>query len=478
MKLRLTIVSVLLGFALILGGLAVTAPPLQSLMQASKTRADIVEKAQRAVVHIKVEKTVSQPNRMSSPFGSPQDEFFKRFFPGMRLPQFDRIPKQDQEFRQQGQGSGSIIDPEGYILTNNHVIEGTDKITVHLIDGRQFPAEIVGTDPLSDIAVIKISGENLPTIPIGNSEDMRTGETVIAIGNPFGLSNTVTMGIISAKGRSNMGIVDYENFIQTDAAINPGNSGGPLINLEGKIIGVNTAIFSKNGSYQGIGFSVPINMAQHIMTDLIENGSVSRGWLGVNIQNITPELAKAFAVETSKGALVVGVLEDSPAKKAGLRRGDVIVALNQENILSSDDLRNKVGLITPESKVSFKVIRQGRAEDVDVQLGKRPSNKQLSQVPIQETNSIGVKVQNLTPELAKKFDVQQKAGIVIVEVAENSEAFNAGLRVGNIIQEINRQSIVDVKSFEEALEKADLEKGILLLVSTRQQSQYLVLKTG
>ncbi len=466
MKIRFLLISAFLGFALIFGGLATTIPPLESLMQASKTRADIVEQAQKAVVHIKVEKTLQ--NQAQTP---------NRFFPGMRPPQFQQSPRQPQEYKQQGQGSGSIIDPAGYILTNNHVIRDTDKIMVYLSDGRKFPAKIVGTDPLSDIAVIKISGEDLPVLSLGNSEEIRTGETVIAIGNPFGLSNTVTMGIISAKGRSNIGIVDYENFIQTDAAINPGNSGGPLINLEGKIVGVNTAIFSKNGGYQGIGFSVPINMAQHIMKDLIEKGRVSRGWLGVNIQDITPELAQSFGIESSKGSLVVGVLNGSPAEKAGLTRGDVIVGLDQEIILNSNDLRNKVGLITPDSTVAFKVVRQGIPTNFDVHLGERPSNEKLSQRSFHEANSLGIKVQNLTPELAKKFGHQQKTGVIINHVVSHSEAFKAGLRAGNIIQEINRQIITDIKSFEEALENADIKKGILLLIGTQQGARYLILKS-
>ena len=481
MKVRFILISALLGFAIILGGLAATSPPVQSLIQASKTRADIVEIAQKAVVHIKVEKTRYHRNNSQNPFGSSQEELFDRFFPRMRPPQsrqFPAVPRQPDAYKQEGQGSGSIIDQEGYILTNNHVVGDADKIRVRLSDGRVFPAKIIGSDPLSDIAVIKIEGDELPVLPIGNSAEIRTGETVIAIGNPFGLSNTVTMGIISAKGRSDLGLqgVVYEDFIQTDAAINPGNSGGPLINLEGKIIGVNTAIFSRNGGYQGIGFSVPINMAQHIMNELIENGQVSRGWLGVSIQDITPELAQAFGIENSKGSLVVGVLTDSPAAKSGFKRGDIIVGLNEEPILNSDDLRNKVGLTKPDSTVQFKVFRQGSVARVDVQLGERPFKKQVNQRSFHTVESMGIAVQKLTPELAKQFGHEQKSGIIINQVSPNSPAFQAGLRVGNIILEINRQSIPDLDSFEDALEKADLKKGILLLVGTQQGARYLILK--
>ena len=481
MKIRFFLVAALLGFAVVLGGLAATAPPLQSLIQQSKARADIVEEAQKAVVYIKVEKNIQnfQGNGTQMPFDSLPEEFKKRFFPDNppHSRSFPFGPQLPRDFKQQGHGSGTIISEEGYILTNNHVIGDADKITVVLNDGREFSAEIIGKDPQSDIAVVKIDGEDLPALATGNSNEIRIGETVIAIGSPYGLSNTVTMGIVSAKGRSNIGLVDYENFIQTDAAINPGNSGGPLINLEGKIIGVNTAIFSRSGGYQGIGLSVPINMAQHIMEALITEGKVTRGWLGVSIQNLTPELAQAFAVENSQGALVVSVLNGSPAAKAGLQRGDIIVSFNQDLITSSDDLRNKVGLAAPETMAALKVIRDGEEIDINLQLGERPASGKTSPDLMEKVNSLGISVQKMNPELAEKFGYQEKSGVIITQVIPDSIAFQAGLRADNMIQEVNQEIIADVESFKEAVEKANLKEGILLLVSTPDGSRYLVLKS-
>lgn len=476
MKTRFVLISICLGIAVIFGGLAATAPPVQSLIQASKTRADIVEEAQKAVVHIRVEKS-SQPIPMQGhqhPFGS--EELFKRLFPGMPKGSFP-APPQQRGFKQQGQGSGVIINEEGHILTNNHVVGGSDKILVQLNDGREFPGKIIGADSLSDIAVIKIDGEGFAHLPFGNSDDIRIGETVIAIGNPFGLSNTVTMGIVSAKGRSNIGLVDYENFIQTDAAINPGNSGGPLINLEGAIVGINTAIFSQSGGYQGIGFSVPINMAQHIMQELIENGNVSRGWLGVHIQDITPDLVQAFDLENSKGSLVAKVVNGSPAQKAGLQQGDVIVSFNESLIENSSDLRNKVGLAQPNTKAALKVVRKGMMKEIAVDLGLLPKSNEGTNPALPETNFLGIELQNLTPELAKKLNTAQDSGVLIAQVKPDSVAHQAGLKAGFIIQEVNRQPVRDIPSFQEAVQASDLEEGILLLVASQKGSRYTILKS-
>ena len=268
---------------------------LEQLIRESKTRAALVQNVQKAVVHIKVEKILrdSQGQPLNNPYDLYNEEFFKRFFPGIKPP--ERQP--GQPFRQEGMGSGTIISQEGFILTNHHVVGEADQILVKLYDGKEVRAKIVGTDPESDIAVIKIEGDGYSALTIGNSKELMVGESVIAVGNPFGLTQTVTYGIVSAKGRTNVGINEYENFIQTDAAINPGNSGGPLVNLRGEIVGVNSAIYSRSGGYQGIGFAVPINMAQRIMDDLINKGTVSRGWLGVGIQDVTQDLAQAFNLE-------------------------------------------------------------------------------------------------------------------------------------------------------------------------------------
>jgi len=297
---------------------------LEQMIRASKTRAILVQNVRKAVVHIKVEKIVRNPDgkMLNNPMDLYNDEFFRRFFPELRPPK-NQQPKKPQnpnrEFRQQGMGSGSIIDSKGYILTNHHVVGEADRILVILYDGTEKEAKLVGTDPETDIAVIKIEGNGLPVLPMGNSDEILVGEDVIAVGNPFGLIQTVTYGIVSAKGRSNVGINEYENFIQTDAAINPGNSGGPLVSLRGEIIGVNSAIYTRSGGYQGIGFAVPINMARKIMRDLINTGSVSRGWLGVGIQDVSHDLMQAFKLENTKGSLITGVMQDTPAQKAGMR---------------------------------------------------------------------------------------------------------------------------------------------------------------
>ncbi len=451
---------------------------LQALVEASQARAEIVDKVQKAVVHIKVEKTLNtsrHPSTLNNPYDLFNDEFFDRFFPGMRPDRRPRFPQQRQ-FKQEGLGSGSIIDSKGHILTNNHVVGEADKIMVRLTDGREFEAKLVGADPLSDIAVIKIDGEDLSQLPFGNSDEVRVGESVIAIGNPFGLSYTVTMGIVSAKGRSNVGIVDYENFIQTDAAINPGNSGGPLINLKGQIIGVNTAIFTKSGGYQGIGFAVPINMAQHIMNELIAEGKVSRGWLGVGIQDITPDLAKNFGIKNNQGALIASVMPQSPAANAGLQQGDVIVQFGGRQIQDSSHLRNTVGNTKPDSEISVELIRKGKSQVITVKLGKRPEKDELIS-EASPTGPLGLTVQNLTPELANKFGYDNHSGVIIANVTQNSSAHAAGLRSGMLITEVNQQRVTDIKTFNMLLQKGDLQQGVLLLVQSQRGSRYLILSS-
>ena len=307
----------------------------ESLRMMGKTFASVAKRVSPAVVFVKVEKVVeSQPNvQFFAPFGGDNpfgDDFLQRFFgtpsPQEQPRQFRQIPRQHQ--RIVGQGSGFIISPDGYIMTNNHVVGDADKVTVKLEDGREFIAKTVGTDPHTDVALIKIDAKNLPVLALGNSDALEVGEWVLAIGNPFGLSHTLTAGIVSAKGRSSLGLADYENFIQTDAAINPGNSGGPLVDLNDKAVGMNTAIFSQSGGYMGIGFAIPINMAKAIKDQLIKTGSVTRGYLGIVIQDLTPELAKSFGLDDHNGILVAEVTENSPAEKAGLRQGDVIVEFN------------------------------------------------------------------------------------------------------------------------------------------------------
>lgn len=426
-------------------------PFMNPLTQASKARAELVQSVQKSVVHIKVEQKLVNV----------------------------RGPFQNRP-RQAGSGSGAIVRSDGYILTNHHVVGEADKITVQLYDGQELKARLIGTDPATDISVIKIEGTDMPVLQMGDSDNILVGESVIAIGNPFGLSHTVTFGIVSAKGRTGMGIAEYEDFIQTDAAINPGNSGGPLVDLEGKIVGVNTAIFSRSGGYQGIGFAVPINMARRVMNELIETGQVSRGWLGVGIQDMTPELANAFGLDQAKGSLVTGVMPGTPAEKAGLQKGDVILRLNGSTIENSNGLRNLVAEARADAKVDLDLVRDKVPMTLSVRLDERP--KQTGQADINSSTKspspeLGFAVQELTPEMAQRLGYETiQSGIVITAVKPDSPAFNGGLRAGMMIVEMNRQSINSMADFQRAARDISTEDGVLLLLSTPQGSQYLFLQ--
>ena len=451
---------------------------LQALIRASKTRAELVQRLQKGVVHIKVEKVIRGNGNFPSnnPYDLFNDEFFERFFPGVKPPRGHQEPK-EREYKQESLGSGSIITTEGFILTNHHVVGDADKIIVKLYDGRELEAKLVGTDPQSDIAVIRVQEKNLPILPMGNSDDIQVGESVIAIGNPFGLTQTVTFGIVSAKGRSNIGIADYEDFIQTDAAINPGNSGGPLLNLNGEIVGVNTAIFSRSGGYQGIGFAVSVNMARRMMEELIQTGAVSRGWLGVSIQDVTPELSKVFQLEDTKGSLITGVMPDTPAQASGVQKGDVIIELNGKKIRDSNHLRNEVANAKVGTNVKVKLIRRGKTLNVSVALGKRPDKmEEVASVQDEDEQILGITVQELTPELAERLGHDSISGVVVSKIDPDSSAGKAGLRPGMLIQEINQQNVTNVKEFKSLMQSIDPEKGVLLLVQTRGGSRYVFLE--
>ena len=428
----------LLGGLLILLVTAVPAwsesnPFMDPLIEASKARAELVQSVQKSVVHIKVEQKLVN---VVGPF-------------------------QNQP-RQEGSGSGAIVRSDGYILTNHHVVGEADKISVQLYNGQELKARLIGTDPATDISVIKIEGKDMPVLPMGNSNNILVGESVIVIGNPFGLSHTVTFGIVSAKGRTGMGIAEYEDFIQTDAAINPGNSGGPLVDLEGKIVGVNTAIFSNSGGYQGIGFAVPINMARRVMNELIETGQVSRGWLGVGIQNMTPELAKAFGLDKSRGSLVTGVMPGTPAEKAGLQKGDVILRLNGESIENSSVLRNAVADARADATVELELVRNKVVMMLSVQLDERPQQVGEAGNNSDNRNStpeLGFVVQELTPETAQRLGYQKaESGVVITTVKPESPAFNKGLRAGMMIVEMNRKSISSMADFQREVQASSKEK--------------------
>jgi serine protease Do len=381
--------------------------------------------------------------------------------------------------KETGLGSGVIISPKGYVLTNNHVIEGADAIKVKLHDETEYEAEIVGTDKPTDMAVIKVKGfkGKMPTLPLGDSEKMRIGEWVIAVGNPYGLSHTVTTGIISAKGRKNTGINSYENFLQTDAAINPGNSGGALLSISGELIGINTAIFSRSGGYQGIGFAIPINMAKKITQDLIRDGVVTRGWLGVSIQPIDPELMDALKLKKEPngqgphGALVGGVVPGSPAEKAGINRGDVIVKVDGASIKDANDLLNRIALLSPNQWAAIEVLRDGMTLSFKTRIARRDEKRVAGIRPGEESEEAvglaGLRVEDLDKAARERYRIGKavEGGALVVKVEPESRASAARLREGDVIQEVNRRAVPDAAAFRAALSQANKGNKVLLLVN-------------
>lgn len=457
---------------------------VESLRQTSKAFAEVARKVSPSVVLIQVERETEVAQ--ISPFGDGQqwpfgDDLFKRFF-GDRFPDMPRFnaPGGKQPGRQRavvGQGSGFVFaanNNKTYILTNNHVIEGNDKISVKFLDGREFEAKIKGTDPKSDIAVIEIEASGLPVVQIGDYSQLEVGEWVVAIGNPFGLSHTLTVGVVSAKGRTSLGINDYEDFIQTDAAINPGNSGGPLVNLDGEVIGMNTAIFSRSGGYMGIGFAIPINLAARIANQLIEKGEVERGYLGIMIQPLTADLAKSFDLKNDKGILIAQVTKNSPADKAGLKAGDVIVNYQGRPMSDTGDFRNQVALAQPGSKVEFDIIRDGKQRNISVKVDKLSDHKQAAQESSQASEKLGMVVQTITADLAKQLGIKAGKGVIVTEVAPGSVATMAGIGRGSVILEVNRKAVNTAAEFDQAI-KNSVNNKVLLLVRDDEVSRYVVL---
>jgi serine protease Do len=461
---------------------AATQRDIDTLVRASKARAAIIKKISNAVVHISVEKTVQNDGQGNAP-DIFEDEFFRRFFA-------PRLPIPPREFKQRGLGSGSIVNEHGYILTNNHVIEEADRIIVKLKDGREFPGELIGSDPATDLAVVKVKADNLPVAPLGNSDVLEVGETVIAIGNPFGLEQTVTQGIVSAKGRSQVGLTDYEDFIQTDASINPGNSGGPLVNLKGEVVGVNTAIFSRSGGSMGIGFSIPINMAKTIMQSLIDTGRVVRGFLGVVIQDVTQELADALGVKVNEGVLIANVGPDTPAAAGGIQQGDIVLRLNGQPVKASNELRNAVAAIKPGVKAAMDILRDGKPMKLLVTVGEQPQDMRAAiegrkggeeQTPGpgrggRPEEALGMQVETLTSDLAERLGYRDLKGVVVSSIAPNSPAAEAGLRRGTLIERVNRKPVTTVQEFRTEISKVGSGKSILLLARFGGSNQFVVIK--
>jgi serine protease Do len=448
----------------------------------SKAFVNVVKKTKPAVVHIKVEKS-SKPGAYGDQ--SAEEMFNHPFFEQFFGPQFRQQQPRQQEFRQRGQGSGFIISEKGHILTNNHVVEDADVVKVVLSDNREFVAKIVGTDPQSDVALLKIDDPaNLPVLALGDSNALEVGEWVIAIGNPFGLSQTVTVGVVSATGRSSVGINEYENFIQTDAAINPGNSGGPLLNGRGEVVGINTALFSRTGGYMGIGFAIPINMAKSIENQLQASGKVVRGWLGVVIQNVDKNLAESFGLKKAEGILVSEVQKDSPASGAGLQRDDIILRLNDSALSDVSDLRNRVALLPPGSKAALDIIRDGREKKIQVTIGEQPSgfsSATSSATKVEKEketlDKYGLTLQPLTQELAERFNFKDASGLIISGVQPGSPASLSGLKPGYLVEEINKVKVKNLSDLKTSLSESSKSGKLLLRVRFGDYSTYVVLTT-
>ena len=427
---------------------------------------DLAEKVRPGVVNIQVVKKVNNVGFgfrgfSGNPFGdqNPFGDFFGPFSQG----------NPHREYKQQGVGSGFIMNKEGYILTNNHVVEDADQIKVKLANGKEYDGKVIGRDPKTDLALVKINGaSDLHPLTLGNSDNMKVGNWVVAVGSPFGLEQTVTAGIVSAKGRV-IGSGPYDNFIQTDASINPGNSGGPLINMNGEVVGVNTAIIAEG---KGIGFAIPINMAKDIAPQLQEKGHVTRGWLGVSIQDMTPEIAKSMGLKEKKGALVAQVLTGSPAEKAGIEQGDVIAEFDGKEVSDSKDLPRIVASTPVGKTVTVKVLRDGKVTDRQVKLGEmEEKGVKVSGSPASH-KSLGITVQNLTPEIAKHLGLKKETGVVVTGVEQGSPAEEAGIQTGDVIQQVNRKPVKNVEDFVQKVETAKSQDSVLLLLQRGQNNLF------
>jgi serine protease Do len=403
----------------------------------------------------------------------PDDEIFRQFF-GREGRGFGMAPQVPQQ-REKALGSGVIITSDGYILTNNHVVDQATEVKVMLGDKREFKAKVVGTDPKTDVAVLKIDATNLPAITIADSAKVEVGDYAIAIGNPFGVGRTVTMGIVGATGRSHLGIEDYEDFIQTDAPINPGNSGGALVNDQGQLIGINTAIIAHGSEgNQGIGFAIPANLARNVMEQIVKNGKVTRAYLGIAPQDVTPAAAKAFGLTEPRGALVGDVSAGSPAQKSDLERGDIILEVNRRPIADSNALRMTISMMPPDSDITLKMFRAKAERTVSVKLSELPTTEAVVGDEHAEPSNVlsGVSVENLSPQSSKELGLPAGSqGVVVTDVRASSPAADAGLRRGDVIQEVNRKPVTNTSDFERSL--ADSKEGTLLLVNRNGNTMYL-----
>jgi serine protease Do len=429
------------------------------------------------VVNISTSKVVKASDHPDMENGMPDGmpPFFQQFFGQQFGPNSENRSMRPHDQREDSLGSGVIVSPDGYILTNNHVIDGATDVRVTLADKRQLTATVVGTDPKTDIAVLKVAGSDFPAITIGDSSKVQVGDYALAIGDPFGVGQTVTMGIISALNRGNLGIEDYEDFIQTDAPINPGNSGGALVNDRGELVGINTAILSHgSGGNEGIGFAIPINMARGVMSQILDHGKVNRAYLGIMVQDITPGISKAMNLKDMKGVLVGDVSPSGPAQKSGVQRGDVILEVNGKPMESSRELRNTISMMDPSANVKLKLMRNGSPTDVSVKLGELPNEKEQAKTEAGSSEQAldGVTVENLDAESARQLGLPAAtAGVVVTDINPSSPLASAGLRRGDVIQEVNHQPVKNVAQLEEAVRKAG--KNPLLLVNRTGSTLFL-----
>jgi serine protease Do len=466
-----------MGAVLVQGKAAATAPENAAVANAAdlgKAFAAVTKRVEPAVVFIEAVKREASTTAgtIGGLSGPAPDDLLRQFFGGRHSAGPVRPVSEE--------GAGFLIAPDGYILTNNHIVNGADKLSVTLRGGRKVEAKLVGTDERTDVAVIKIDGQGLPVLPMGDSDAIDVGEWVLAIGSPFGLAGTVTSGIVSAKGRDGMGITDFENFIQTDAAMNPGNSGGPLVDLRGEAVGISTAIVTRSGGYNGIGFAIPMNLARQVSEELIKHGSIARGYLGVTVQTLTPELARLFQIPDTLGVLVGDVTADSPAAAAGLQRGDVIVGANGEPIKNNAAFRNQLALTKPDSSMTLEVVRQAKHQEITVQVGKLPEKPPAvvaaATPPVAApASSWGITVRGMSDQLAQQLGVSMSTGVIVTEVDPAAIAATAGIMPGMIIVEVNRKPIHSAEEFDGAIADAKDADSLLLLVQVGDRALYTVL---
>jgi serine protease Do len=442
------------------------------LQRLSTAMADLAAEVKPGVVAVKTETVVEGGARGGmSPFG-----------PLFRMPQEESEPQ-----LRPGLGSGVIVSKDGYILTNNHVIvdnsrrknqKVADRITVELVDHRSFEAKVVGRDPLTDLAVLKIDADDLPVVDLGDSDRLRVGEWVLAVGNPRGQLHSVTRGIVSALGRSDVRLTRYEDFIQTDASINPGNSGGALINMKGELVGINTAIASNSGGAEGIGFAIPVNMARDVMQKLIADGEVRRGYLGISPQDITAVIAETFGVEANAGVLVAEVLRRTAADDAGIKRGDIIIEIEGQAMDSAEELRSRIGSYGPGDKIKLKILRQGDTKNINVVLGdlKDLTGSPGKERPPAEEQRLGLKVETLTGEMADGTRYEGEEGVVVTAVKGGSPADRAGLKRGDLIIEIDRQTVKDSGDFYDIITEAEAGESVLILFNRNGNTRFVALR--